>query len=189
MVPDQVPSAVFNAVSAAGWPGTVLPALRVSGFAVLPVVVIDDAVWAHRHEHRTHPELDMSTLAVWEGWMSELGPAPPQSVATIVGFVSMAPRPRQARYELETLSGYGAGLWVSTSPRRPASWTLAECDVAGITVFWASPDGGHRLVQGRSGPALTARRTVATRHKEELLFGHAVAAGYAPLRCDTSWRG
>jgi hypothetical protein len=187
---DQVPGGVSNAARLAGWPGTVLPALRVSGFPVLPVVIIDDAAWAHRHEHRARPELDMSTLAIWEGWMPELGPAPPRSVATIIGFVSTAPQPRQARYELESLSGYGAGMWVATGARRPASWTLAECDVAGITVIWDGPAGTHHLVAGRSGRAPTARRTVATRHKEELLFAHAVAAGYTHLRSDAlSLRG
>jgi hypothetical protein len=36
----------------------------------------------------SHPKPDKSTLALWEAWTADLGPMPPASPASIVGFIS-----------------------------------------------------------------------------------------------------
>lgn len=175
-----VPAWVVHGVQASGWPGVVLPRTRVSDFAVYPVVEVDEQVWAERVENGHGPELDRSTLLIWESWTADLGEMPPRSPLSIVGFVSCAEKPGDALYALDSLAGYGAGLWIMCGARGPSSWSLSEFDLAGVGVVWDHNGGRDLLVEGRDGPVATARRMASTRHKEELLFGWALATGYSP---------
>lgn len=177
VLPDKAihDTAVCAAMSS-GWSGVVLPPLRLSGFIVRPVVDIDRQVCTERLNDHQYPETDMSTLAIWEGWSDDLGPAPPGAPLSITGFISTA-RPRQALYGLDILSGYGAGLILFESRRRPSEWVMRECDLAGAFMVWSGDDGCECVVTGRGGPVATARRTVATRQKEEILFAHALRSG------------
>lgn len=173
----NVPSSVRAAVQAARWPGVVLPRMRLGGYRVYPVVDIDPNIWADRIRNGHGPELDGSTLAIWEGWAPDLGPMPPRTPLAIVGLVSDV-RPQAALNALRFLSGVGGGLIVSTGRRGPTTVTLMECDVAEVGVVWVPPNEDARvLVQGRFGPVATARRIVLTRHDEELFFQWALTTG------------
>ncbi len=162
-----------RAATAAGWSGLTLPPLRISGFVLAPVVALDDQVVRRRLRDGQGPQTDMSTLAVWEGWSEDLGPMPPEPALAIIGFISAA-APQQALYGLDVLAGYGAGLVLATGARRPSEWTMRECELAGVSLVWCRGEECERIVEGRQGPLATARRTVATRQKEELLFSHAL---------------
>lgn len=175
-----VPARVVHGVRASGWPGVVLPRTRVSDFAVYPVVEVDEQVWAERVENGHGPEPDRSTLLIWESWTADLGEMPPRPPLSIVGFVSTAEKPADALYALDSLAGYGAGLWITCGARGPSPWSLSEFDLAGVGVVWDHSGSCDLLVEGREGPAAAARRMVSTRHKEELLFGWALATGYSP---------
>ncbi|MEB3980217.1 hypothetical protein OQ968_02940 [Mycobacterium sp. 663a-19] len=141
-----------------------------------PVVEIDDEIARQRLDAGQHAETEMSTLAVWEGWRADLGPMPPASPITITGFISTAP-PQRAIYGLNVLAGYGAGLILLQSMRGPAIWTMRECELAGVFMVWSHGADCECVVAGRQGPVATARRTVATRQKEEILFAHAARSG------------
>ncbi|MEU7634357.1 hypothetical protein AB0C34_31040 [Nocardia sp. NPDC049220] len=167
---------VHTAIRAAGWRGRVLPQTQVSDYTVYPVIDVDSAVWAERVDKRQWPELDRSTLAIWEAWTADPGEAPPRSTVSIVGFVSTASRPASALHALDSLAGYGAGLWIAPGSHGPSRWTLAEFDVADIWVVHTRSAHNTVLVQGRHGPISTARRLTSTRHKEELLFGQALVS-------------
>ncbi|MCV7288162.1 hypothetical protein H7J87_22835 [Mycolicibacterium wolinskyi] len=171
------------AAVAAGWSGLVLPHLTLSGFSVLPVVDLDEQVVGQRLRDGQPPQTDASTLAVWEGWDADLGPMPPRSPLSIVGFISTA-SPRRAIYALDVLAGYGAGLVVFDGVRGPAAWTVRECEMAGLAVVWHHDGESTCVMPGRPGPIATARRTVATRQKEELVFAHALRAGVLGLAVD-----
>jgi hypothetical protein len=43
-----------------------------------PVVEIDEQVWAERVANGHGPELDRSTLLIWESWTPDLGEMPPR---------------------------------------------------------------------------------------------------------------
>ncbi|GLP76394.1 hypothetical protein TUM20983_35040 [Mycobacterium antarcticum] len=176
-----------RAAAVAGWSGVPIPPLRISGFPLVPVVEIDNAVAERRLSTGQGPETDMSTLAVWEDWSADLGPMPPESAVAIVGFISVG-TPQRALYSLDVLAGYGAGLLLMTGARRPSEWVMRECELAGVSLVWSRGDDCECVVEGRHGPIFTARRTVATRQKEELLFSHVIRSGLAgsvgcALRC------
>lgn len=176
-----VPDWVVNGVRASGWRGVVLPRTRVSGFQAYPVVEIDEQTWAERVQNDHGPELDRSTLLIWESWTPDLGEMPPRSPLSIVGFVSTAEKSADVLHALDSLAGYGAGLWITRGGRGPSPWSLSEFDLAGVGVVWVRNGDGDLLVEGRSGPIATARRLASTRHKEELLFGWALATGHSPV--------
>jgi hypothetical protein len=75
------------AVRAAGWSGVVLDPVRLSGRLVRPVVDILPAGW-DRVSAGVGPELDRSTLAMWESWPAGMGASPPGAPVRIVGFVA-----------------------------------------------------------------------------------------------------
>ncbi|WP_063127608.1 hypothetical protein [Nocardia fusca] len=177
--PTGVPDHVRDAVRAAGWNGVVLPRTKVSDYTVHPMVTIDAHIWADRVTAGQRPELDRSTLALWEAWTADLGAPPPRPAVSIVGFVSTATRAATALETLDALAGYGAGLWIATGPRRPRTLTLAEFNLAGIWVIHAHLHQAGVLVHGRRGPVHTAQRGVALRHKEELLFARALDSVHA----------
>ncbi|WP_157228941.1 hypothetical protein [Nocardia brevicatena] len=137
-------------------------------------------MWDERVSKGQGPELDRSTLTLWEAWTEDLGAPPPRSAVAIVGFVSPATTPSAASDALDALAGYGAGLWVATGSRQPTTLTLTAFDLADTWVVHAQPGRTSVLVRGRRGPIGTARRTTAVRHKEELLFARALGSGYAP---------
>lgn len=173
-----VPEAISAAVQAVGWPGIALPRTRICGRLVYPVVDIDPAAWEKRLQAAHLPELSRSTLKIWEGWTTDLGPIPPQTVLSIVGLVSDG-RPQAALDTLCALGGAGGGLLVSTGLRGPTPVTLMECDLEDISAVWVPPQGEPRvLVRGRLGPVATARRIVLTRYYEEVLFQWALSTGY-----------
>jgi hypothetical protein len=177
---DTVPDHIRAAVREAGWPGVVLPRTKVSDYTVHPVIIIDPRAWADRMTTGQRPELDRSTLALWEAWTGDLGAPPPRPAVSIVGFVSTTTRPAAALETLDALAGYGAGLWIATGARRPRTLTLAEFDLAGIWVVHVHLNQAGVLVHGRRGPVHTAQRGVAVRHKEELLFARALDSAHAP---------
>lgn len=172
------PGAVHAGVRAAGWDGVVLPETKISDYTVYPVITIDPHVWADREAAGQRPELDRSTLALWEAWTDDLGAPPPRPAVSIIGFVSTATRAAVALDALDALAGYGAGLWIATGARRSQTLTLVEFDLAGLWVVHTHPTGPSVLVRGRYGPIDTARRRgPAIRHKEELLFDRALSLG------------
>ncbi|MFI9538308.1 hypothetical protein ACIG56_34385 [Nocardia fusca] len=171
---DTVPHHIRAAVRAAGWRGIVLPRTKVSDYTVHPVITIDARVWTDRVTAEHRPELDRSTLTLWESWTDDLGAPPPRPAVSIVGFVSTTTRPAAALETLDELAGYGAGLWIAAGARPPRTLTLAEFDLAGLWVVHTRPTRTSVLVHGRHGPIHTAQRGVALRHKEELLFDQAL---------------
>ncbi|WP_459549238.1 hypothetical protein [Nocardia sp. X0981] len=175
-VTAPVPDHVRDGVREAGWPGIVLPLTKVSDHTVFPVITIDPDVWFDRISHGQGPELDRSTLAIWEAWTNDLGAPPPRPPVSIVGFVSTATTPTPALDALDAIAGYGAGLWVSTGTRRPTTLTLTAFDLADIWVVHSQPTGAGVLVRGRRGPIAGAHRMTALRHKEELLFHRALTS-------------
>lgn len=176
-----VSARVEAGVRAAGWDGLILPRTRVSDFMVYPVVDVNTAVWVQRVEEGHGPERDRSTLFIWESWTADLGAMPPRPAVSIVGFVSTATTAADGLYALDSLAGYGAGLWITTGARGPSTWTLSEFDIAGVGVVWERCGEYAVRVVGRRGPIETARRMASTRHKEELLFEWALATGYSPV--------
>jgi hypothetical protein len=90
--------------------------------------------------------------------------------------VSTAEKPADALYALDSLAGYGTGLWIMCGGRGPSRWSLSEFDLVGVGVVWDHNDDRDLLVVGRSGPVATARRMASTRHKEESLFGYGALA-------------
>ena len=169
---------VATAVTAAGWTGEVLPLTEVSEQLVYPVIEMLPAA-AERLLSHDGPELSRSTLAIWESWPCAGGVQPPWPPVEIIGFVSTAPW-RPALVSLGRLAGYGAGMILRRVS--PAAFNLLEADFAGIWVSSVSAAGAAKtLVRGRPGAVETARRTVGQRHHEELLFGHAITAGWGHL--------
>ncbi|WP_142304904.1 hypothetical protein [Mycobacterium avium] len=175
-----VPDAVAASASAAHWPGIVLPQLTLAGHRVYPMVAPNAAVWRKRLAAGQEPELDLSTLAYWESWTEDLGPMPPASALTIVGFLSDA-RPGHALCAIDYLGGLGAGIVVSKARRYPSRNLIWECGFTGAFLVWAPPDRPATLVvSGRTGPVHTARRTPVTRGYEEKLFAWALHTNARP---------
>jgi hypothetical protein len=113
----------------------------------------------------TGPELDRSTLALWESWPAEMGAPSPAPAVRIVGFIAEGPW-REAVSTATMLCGYGASLLVRRT--MPARVRLAEADYHGITVVVGGADlRPSVVVRGRSGPVNGAERTVALRYLEE----------------------
>lgn len=163
------------AVTAAGWPGVVLPPVELLGVVLYPVVELTGA--SGRLASHVYPQRCPTTLELWETW-PELGqPSPLQ----MVGFVSTA-RPWVAAVAAAiTTSGFGAGM--ALTDRRPAPLRLLDADASGLWVAGGGkPDGtgAEVWVWGRPGPVATATRTLTTRVMEERLFAHALLAGMVP---------
>jgi hypothetical protein len=176
--PGSELSRVATAVAAAGWRGVVLPPTKVSEQLVYPVIVMLPAA-AERLLAGDGPELQRSTLAIWESWPSAGGVQPPSPPVEIIGFVSVAPW-RPALVSLGRLAGYGAGMVLRQAS--PTALNLLEADFTGTWVSSVSAAGAAKiLVLGRPGAVETARRTVGQRHHEELLFEHALTAGWGDL--------
>jgi hypothetical protein len=167
------------ALAAAGWTGTVLDPVRLSGRLVVPVVEILSAGW-DRILAGLGPELDRSTLAMWESWRAGMGVSQPGRPVRIVGFVAEGSW-RCVMATASWLSGYGPSLIV----RRvmPSTVHLSEADYLGITVVVVGKDlSAAVLVRGRSGPVPSAERTVAVRQREEFLFAAAISQGHLSSR-------
>jgi hypothetical protein len=163
------------------WPGIVLGSMRVAGRLVRPVVQVLPAA-AERMGVGAGPELDRSTLAMWESWPAGMGELPPPRPVRIVGFV-VEGRWRAAVSTATQLCGYGASVLVRRSV--PARVRLAEADYHGITVIVAGTGSAPSVVvAGRTGPVPGAERTVAVRHLEEKLFAQLLSGGLlSPDRC------
>lgn len=168
------------AVAAAGWSGMVLDPVRLSGRPVRPVVEVLPA-GRDRVLAGLGPELDRSTLAMWESWLGDVGVAPPGAPVRIVGFVLIGGW-RRAVVTAAWLAGYGPSLLVRRS--MPTAVHLSEADYLGITVTVVGEDlSAEVAVRGRSGPVASAERTVAVRHREEILFAAVIS------RLRTTWIG
>ncbi len=175
-----VPAHIVAAVHAARWPGILLPKLSIGGSLVYPVIAPNLPAWHQRVAARQHPELDPSTIVLWESWTEDLGPMPPATALSIVGFVSDA-RAHLARRAVNALRGLGAGMVVHTGVRRPTQESRWECDYQGLFLVWASAKPPAALcVPGRLGPVSTARRIALTRVYEEKLFSWALHSRYGP---------
>lgn len=169
-----VSAAVVTAAVSVTWAGLLLGPTRLSGRLVQPVVEILPA-GLDRVSNGAGPELDRSTLAMWESWTEEMGPSPPGRPLAIVGFVAGGTW-RSAVTTSAWLAGYGASLMVCRSV--PTLVRLSEADYRGITVAVVDEYLSARIVvRGRPGPAPTAERTVAVRHREEYLFAEALSQG------------
>ncbi len=167
-------SRTMVAVAAAEWPGMVLNPVRLSGRLVVPVVEILPGGW-DRVLAGLGPELDRSTLAMWESWPDGMGASPPGAPVRIVGFVAEGGW-RCAMATAAWLAGYGPSLIVRRST--PSAVHLIEADYLGITVALVGKDLSTAVVvRGRSGPVASAERTVAVRQREEFLFAAAISQG------------
>lgn len=176
LIHRDVPDPVVAGVEAAQWPGAVLPQRRIGGSLLYPVIEINEPAWSDRIAKDCGPEYDLPTLHLWESWTSDLGPMPPSRAVSIVGFVSDR-RPYDARRALGVACSLGSGLIVRTGERRPATMTIFESDVAGLSLVWVPPNGAaEMLVRGRGGCVGSARRSHIVRYFEELLFGWAVVS-------------
>jgi hypothetical protein len=164
---------VVDAAVGAVWPGIVLPSMRIAGRLARPVVQALPAA-TDRIRMGAGPELDRSTLALWESWPAEMGELPPpRRPVRIVGFVAEG-RWRAAVSTATQLGGYGASVVVRRSV--PARVRLAEADYHGITVIAVGAQAPPSMVvAGRTGPVSGAERTVAVRHLEEKLFAQLIA--------------
>jgi hypothetical protein len=167
------------AVAAAGWSGMVLDPVRLSGRLVHPVIEILPAGW-DRVSAGVGPELDRSTLAMWESWPAGMGASPPGAPVRIVGFVAEGSW-RCAVATAAWLAGYGPSLMVRRTT--PSAVYLSEADYLGINVAVVSKDlSAAVVVRGRSGPVASAERTVAVRQREEFLFAAVISQGRLPSR-------
>lgn len=154
-----------------GWPGFVLPPVRMSNGPIHPVVTWTDTAEA-RWTDGPPPTSRRATLAEWET------DGPPTAI-NIIGFMHIG-SPTAGVDRLKAVAAYGSGaLVVANLPR--TAWTMAEADMAGLSVVEVRPDGrSHMALAGRNGPVASARRTVATRLREEQLFEWALRAGHRP---------
>jgi len=161
-----VDATIFRAVTAAGWPGQVLPETVVTSTRVYPVVRLLPA--AHtRVRSGQGPVLDGSVLERWEA--NPVGePGPPVHV---VGFVADG---RGALDRVRAMRGFGAALVMS---RRSTRWQAWEADVSSTWLVRDDGAAAEVVVTGRRGPVHTACRQVGTRLVEERLFAHALACG------------
>lgn len=153
------------------WGGFTLPAVRMSGGPVLPVMMWTAAARS-RWLDGPRPEADRSVLADWE--LS----GPPTAVR-VVGFLHLG-APAAGIDRLKAVAAYGPGAVVVSSAARVSELTLAEADVAGLSVVEVNRDIGRVIITGRPGPVVTARRTVATRLREEQLYELALRLGAQP---------
>ena len=157
---------------ALGWAGVTLPAVRMSGGAVLPVVAWTASA-ASRWVFGPAPEPCRATLMQWESY----GPSPAVHIA---GFIHVGPAAAGID-RLKAVSAYGPGALVVRNVRRVSAWTMAEADVAGLSVVQVLRNGQVDVtLEGRRGPLTSARRTVATRLREEQLFEWALRVGAEP---------
>lgn len=163
---------VKEALAVAGWPGRPLPATRVLGVQVVPVVELTGAV--ERLNRGQGPVRDLEMLELWELMPTTDSPPTP---LRIVGFVATASRWGRALDQARSLSGLGAGMVLT--PQRTRSLSLMEADATGVWVVGSPPvEPEPRLwVTGRAGPLATARRVATTRLMEEELFVHALDHG------------
>lgn len=165
---------VAAAVSVVAWRGLLLGPTRLSGRLVQPVVEILPA-GLDRVAAGVGPELDRSTLAMWESWTDRMGPSLPGRPLRIVGFVATGAWQRAVTTSA-WLAGYGASLIVCRTV--PTSVRLSEADYRGITVAVVDEHlSAQVVVRGRSGPTPSAERTVAVRYREEYLFAEALSQG------------
>jgi hypothetical protein len=160
------------ACAASRWAGFVLPRARMSGGVIHPVVAWTAAA-ADRWSEGNGPVACRPTLVEWEA-------GGPPSAIRIVGFIHVG-SPVAGVDRLKAVSAYGPGILVVRDVSAVGRWTFAEADVAGLSVVEVRRDG-HRRVElvGRGGPVAHARRSVATRLREEQLFDWALRAGREP---------
>jgi hypothetical protein len=171
--PAQALAGIAVAVSRV-WSGVLLAPTRVSGRLVRPVVRVLPA-GIERIRAGSGPELDRSTLALWESWRADMGEQPPARPVRVVGFL-VEDRWRAAVSTAVRLAGFGASLMVRRSA--PRHLRSAEADYHGITVVLVDRDGTAEVaVRGRSGPVPGAVRTTAVRHLEERLFDRLLDQG------------
>jgi hypothetical protein len=160
------------------WPGdvVVLGSTRLSGRRVRPVVRLLPAART-RLASGGAPELERSTLVLWECWPRDLGGVPPPGrPVEIVGFVTEG-RWRTVVGTAGQLAGYGPTLVVRRAV--PSRVRLAEADYYGIAVVVLDEaDQATVVLLGRVGPVAGAERTVALRHREETLFAQLIDEGY-----------
>jgi hypothetical protein len=164
-----------RAVSAARWPGTVLPAVEMLGVVLYPVVEFTGA--RARLASSVFPQRCPTTLELWETW-PELGEPSP---LRMVGFINRSRPWAAAVAAAATPCGFGAGMVLAD--RHPGPLRLLDADLAGVWVTGAVEPGravAEVWVEGRSGPVATATRTLTTRVMEERLFAHALRAGALP---------
>jgi hypothetical protein len=163
---------VTAALDALSWDGLVLPKVQLSGGAVYPVIAWTSAAY-QRNTEGPKPILCRPTLAAWEA-------DGPKSAVRVVGFLHAA-SPAEGIGRLKAVAAYGPGAIVVAHASRMGRWTMSEADMAGISVVEARVGGTTNVVlRGRDAPLPTARRTVATRLREEQLYEWALHVGIQP---------
>lgn len=168
---QRVRPAAASVLGVLGWSGEVLPPMRLSDQLIQPVVRWRVAA-LDRIAARQWPTDDRAVLAQWER-------EGPSSAVEIVGFISSTPT-ASAVDNLRRLRAYGATAVLIPARGRPSQWSLAEADLAGISVARARGSVGPAslLVRGDSGPIASAVRSTATRLREEQIFDWALTIGY-----------
>lgn len=166
------PAMICAAHDALEWEGFVLPKIQMSGGAVYPVVAWTRSA-ARRRMEGPEPTTCRPTLSAWEV------DGPPSAVR-IVGFLH-AGAPVDGIDRLKAVAAYGPGVIVVSNAARVGRWTMAEADLASISVVEAHADGTAQFaVRGRDTPLPTARRSVATRLREEQMYQWALQVGAEP---------
>lgn len=160
---------------AARWPGVCLPAARVLGSVVIPVVSFTGA-----RDRLDAGQVPLPHLETAEAW--ELMPTPrtPPRPLTVVGFISTAAGWSPAIEQVRSLCGLGAGMVLSRS--QASALPLMDADASSVWVVGIPPcEPEPRVwVTGRVGPVSTATRTPVTRVFEEGLFAHALNHALVP---------
>lgn len=160
---------------ALGWPGVVLPEVRVFGCLLQAVVVLDADVHSARLRDGDGPELDGDTLSMWE-WPESSGPTPALRLSGALfpcrrGWRHAFGNARQWR-----AFGPAALLAPSGVVDEVCRWECALQGV-GLAPLEGGPAAAGRLIPAESGRRAPARRRTADRWVEEYLYGLAIRAG------------
>jgi hypothetical protein len=169
---EEVLGQVTEAIRMLGWAGVVLPETRFSECMLYPVIEWLPEIHHERLAAEEGPQLDRFTLSMWEAW-SEVGTPAPRCPVAIVGVVSTR-GPRAALASVTRMSGYGSGAVLLDSMRPVDPSFVAEAAEWNVDVAQMG-DPPQILRWGRMGPVASARRTTATRHREEVLYEWALS--------------
>lgn len=156
------------ATDALGWPGVLVPRMKVFGVLADVVVRVDRAAHTARRARGLGPELDRDVLATWEWPESALVRAP--EVVSLVGALGVGSTWRRALATAVRLDGFCAtAIAVDDADEE----CRLECGYLGVGLV---VDG--RLVdRGRTGRSPEARRRTLDRWVEELVYERLIADG------------
>lgn len=170
---------------ALGWDGAVLPAARVYGATVFPVVTWDDTVLDFRTRCGLGPVVERGRV---HQMLSPWGPGDPGDAVRPQGFVAVG-TPSASRAGLVALSIYAPVASVVPAPPGVAMWDALEASFYGVHVLEYGPDGTVEVtVRGCEGPNPSARAVPEqARLLREQMYDLAVRTGEVPVT-DGRWR-